>query len=357
MANQAFSTFTDQVTEKLRQGMAEGRWKETLPGRKRLAEELGCSSWTVEEALQRLTREGLLVSPGAGARRRIVFSEVMARPRALRVMVLLYEESDRKESYMLDLLNRLQNTGHEAFFAEKTMCALGMDVKRISRMVEKTDADAWVVLAGPKGVLEWFAEQETPAFALFGRNSQARLASVSLQKSVPMLELAERLVDHGHHRIVILAREERRKPTIGFLERLFLDRLKELGVATGAYNLPDWGDSPAELRKLIDSLFKYTPPTALIMEQPSLCVAVLQHLSRLKLSTPDDVSLACDDMSDEFAWCDPPITHIAWEARPVINRVVKWADNISRGKNLRRKHISKVRLVPGGTIGPAPKAR
>ena len=96
MATHAFSTFTDQVTERLRQGMAEGRWQGTLPGRKRLAGELGCSPWTVEEAMQRLAKEGLLVSPGAGSRRRIVLSEGMTRPRALRVMILLYEETDRK---------------------------------------------------------------------------------------------------------------------------------------------------------------------------------------------------------------------------------------------------------------------
>jgi len=61
MVNKTLSTFTDQVTEQLRQGMAEGRWRKTLPGRKRLAEELGCSSWTIEGAVERLAQEGLLV--------------------------------------------------------------------------------------------------------------------------------------------------------------------------------------------------------------------------------------------------------------------------------------------------------
>jgi len=58
-------------------------------------------------------------------------------------------------------------------------------------------------------------------------------------------------------------------------------------------------------------------------------------------------------MSESFDWCDPGITHIAWESRPVINRVVKWADNIGRGKNDRQKKAVKVKLVLGGTVGPA----
>jgi DNA-binding Lrp family transcriptional regulator len=279
MPRRAFSTFTDQVAERLRNGMVEGRWQETLPGRKQLASDLGCSPWTVEEAIQRLTKEGLLVSPGAGSRRRIVLSEGMARPRALRVMILLYEASDRNANYMVDLLHRLRDTGHEAVFAEKTMRDLGMNVKRIARFLEDSVADAWVVMAGSRDILEWFAGQKTPAFAMFGRNSNSPLASLSLQKANALIELADRLVDLGHRRIVILAREERRKPTPAYLEQVFLDRLEERGIPTGPYNLPDWGDSPKEFRQILDSLFRHTPPTALIVDQPSLCVAVLQHLS------------------------------------------------------------------------------
>ena len=83
---------------------------------------------------------------------------------------------------------------------------------------------------------------------------------------------------------------------------------------------------------------------------------MLQHLSRLGITAPDDVSLACTDQSEFFEWCDPGIAHITWESRPVINRVVKWADNISRGKDDRRRSAGKVRLIQGGTIGPARNA-
>ncbi len=310
----------------------------------------------MEEATQRLTKEGLLVLPGPGHRRRIVLSERVMKPRALRVKILLYEEADRKADYMVELVHRLLDAGHEAGFAEKSMQDLRMDLKRISRFVEATNADAWVVFAGSRQVLEWFAGRETPAFALFGRNTRSPLASMSLQKPAALIELADRLVDLGHRRIVILTREERRKPTPAFLEQLFLDRLEERGIPTGPYNLPDWGDSPGEFSRILDSLFAHTPPSALIVDQPSLYVAVLQHLSQLGIAAPDDVSLACTDQSESFEWCVPSITHIAWESRPVINRVVKWAEFISRGKDDRRKNSSKVRLVLGGTIGPAPRS-
>lgn len=352
MKNNRLSTITDQVTEKLRRGMMEGVWSKTLPGRKRLSEELGCSPWTVEEAVERLTKEGLLFSPGAGKKRQIVISDGMMRPRALRVVIFTYEENDRKTNYMLDILNKLNNAGHEAVFTEKSLYDLKMDVGRIARYVEQTIADAWVVMAGPREVLEWFATQKTPTLALFGRNNKSSLASIYLQKFESMIELADKLVDLGHRRIVLLTREERRKPTVAYLERCFIERLEELGITTGSYNLPDWGNSVKEFRKIMDSLFKHTPPTALIVDEPRLCVAVLQHLSRYRLTAPDNISLACADGSEAFDWCDPEITHITWDYKPVTNRVVKWADNIGRGKDDRRRKAVKVRLVIGGTIGP-----
>jgi DNA-binding LacI/PurR family transcriptional regulator len=357
MAKEAFSSRTDQVTDLLRRGMVEGHWRETLPGRNRLATEFRCSHSTVEEAMQRLAKEGLLVSQGAGRRRRILLPKGAAKPRSLRVMILLYEESDRKASELVDLLHQLMDTGHDAIFADRTLRDLGMEVKRIARFVEKTGADAWVVMAGSRDVLNWFAGRNTPSFALFGRNTRSPLASISLQKSEALLELADHLVDQGHRRIVILAREERRRPIPALLEQLFLDRLEERGIPTGTYNLPDWGDSPKGFHRIFDSLFKSTPPTALIVDQPSLCMAVLQHLSRFGIAAPDDVSLACTDQSEFFEWCDPGISHLAWETRPVIKRVVEWANNISRGKDDRRKSTSMTKIVLGGTIGPVPKRR
>ncbi len=357
MSLKKFSSLTDQVTDLLREGMTDGRWLETLPGRDSLAEELGCSHWTIETAMQRLSKEGLLVSQGPGRKRRIVLSQIAPRPTSLRVKILLYEAWDRKADYLLSLVSRLHDEGHDAEFTYKTMEELGMDVNRIARYVETVEADAWIVIAGPLDVLQWFATQPFPAFALFGRLTEVALPSFAVTKAVALRNLVDRLVDLGHRRIVMIVREERRKPVPGRLEELFLDSLQNKGIPTGTYNLPDWGDNPEELRLAIDSLFRHTPPTALIVAQPQLFFAVMQHLSSLKISTPEDVSLACTDTSMNFDWCVPEVTHIHWDSRSALRRLLKWARNVSRNKDDHKKNATNARLVIGGTIGPAPSTR
>jgi len=354
MANKRFSSVSEQVAQVLRDGLRAGRWQGSMPGRVRLAEEIGVNHKTVQAALQLLENEGLLVSRGAGREREIVEPGKIA-PTALRVAILLYEPADRQVHYMVDLRHQLAEAGHMAHFAAKTRSELGMNVTKIARLVEQTEADAWVVLAGPRDVLEWFAARPAPAFAIFGRLIDVPLASTSPKKAGALHELVDRLVSLGHRRIVMLAREERRKPLPGFFEKLFFEKLESSGIRTGAYNLPDWGDSPEELHRVLDSLFRHTPPTALIVQDGLLFSAVQQHLARLGILAPEHVSLACTDAYPTFEWSRPTIAHIAWDSKPVVKWVLKWADNISRGKDDRRKSTTLAKFIDGGTIGPVMK--
>lgn len=341
----------------LRQGMFAGRCKATLPGRDSLAVELGCSHWTVEEAMQQRAREGLLASQGAGKKRRIVLSGDSTPARPLQVKILLYEKSDRRTDYLVELLHLLKNAGHEAGFAANTMRGLDMSLQRITKFAEATLADAWVIVAGPRNVLDWFAKRETPAFALFGRTLEVSMASSMLVKADVYAEVVRQLVGLGHRRIVNIVREDRRRPTPSFLDRFFLEQLAKHGIQTGSYKLPDWEDTPEGLQKLLDSLFQRTPPTAMLLDEPALFHAAKDHLARKGFHAPGDVSLVCCDPDPTLEWFRPSITHIGWDAAPLIRRVVQWTDHISRGKDDRHKTGIKAKLISGGTIEPVPSAR
>ena len=154
--------------------------------------------------------------------------------------------------------------------------------------------------------------------------------------------------------MVMMVREERRKPQPGANEREFLKELAKLGIQTGSYNLPDWGNDHEGLHQCIDSLFKHTPPTALIFGEPALYLAARQYLADRGITAPRDVSMISMDPNPSFDWFHSPISHITWDSKPWITRVVKWADNIAMGKEDTKKTLSKASFVEGSTIGPAP---
>lgn len=351
MAHFQIRSASEQVAAHLKDEVERGTWSGTMPGEERLMRRLGVGAASVREALKQLEHEGLLVGQGTGRRRKIVLPESHT-PTALRVGVLVYDLTD--QDYIVDLRHLLEKAGHTPFFPDKTLMDLGMGVRRVARLVQNTEADAWVVASASREVLKWFVEYEKPAFALFGRRGTLPIAGVGPDHEKASCVIVRRLVALGHQRIIILARENRRLPEPGLAERAVFEEMAVHGLATSAYNLPDWEDTPEGFLRLLDELFRVTPPTALIIDEPFLFHAAKDHLAQRGILAPAQVSLICTDPDPTFAWCRPTIAHLNWDSRPVVRRVVRWVDNVAKGKNDQRQTLTKIEFIEGGTVGPAP---
>lgn len=352
-----YSSVTDQVSETLREGILSGRWRWTLPGRNRLARELGVNHKTVETAVRRLEQEKWLVSQGGTRRRKIVLPKgAKATRRELRVRILPYDGASRHLPYLLEMLDQLRMAGFAADYSLKTLADLGMDAVRVARFVKKTPVDAWVVVGGSLEVLEWFSRQEVPILALFGRARELPIAVTGPKMAHALIAVVRRLVALGHRRIVMISRTERRIPTPARSEQLVLDELEALGIETGSYNLPDWENSADGLREGLDMLFRHTPPTALIFSEPLIFVAAKEYLARRGIHAPEHVSLISTDSEPCLAWCQPAVSHFTWDPQPVVRRVVQWTKNVAAGKVDKRQELFEGRFVEGGTIGPVAQA-
>ncbi len=274
------------------------------------------------------------------------------KPRPLRVAFMLHEASNTQLHYIVELQHLLIEAGHQVIFAPHNLSDLRMDVQRIARMVGKIETDAWVVVAGSQEVLRWFAAQPTPAFALFGRRRTVSIAGIGPEHLPALLAAVRRLLELGHRRIVLLVRPERRIPQPGYLERAMLAEIAATGIPVGPYNLPNWDGTREGLYRCLDGLYQLTPPTALIIDEASVFTATQHYLARRGILAPQHVSLVCCEPDPAFAWFEPPITHIRWNSRPLVRRIVRWADNVARGKDDRRASFTKAEFVEGGTIGP-----
>lgn len=345
-----------QVAAYLRGELLAGTWRNQLPGTPALADEMEVDRKTVTAALALLEEEGLLQPQGPGRPRKVVLPKKLLHNR-LNIRILLYEESDGLAPYVLELIRRVELRGHRIKSAGKSLMQLGMDVGKVARYVEKNPADAWMVLAGSKEVLTWFAEQSVPGYAIFGRRRSVPLASVGPDKMASVEAAVDRLVELGHRRIVMVSREERRLPSPGHLEAAFLNRLANHGIKTSAYHLPDWQDNPDSFHECLEQLFRHTPPTAILLDEPQFFIATQQHLANRGLVAPRDVSLLCSDTHPLFDWCQPQITHISWEKEPIIRHATRWVVQLGKGKKYRRSPtFTPASFVEGGTIGPVPES-
>ena len=342
----------EQVAAHLRAEIVKGRWSGAMPGILAIGKELGVNHNTIDAALRLLEEEKLLESQGSGRPRRILRQNGRTR-HEMRIRILLFEAADRRMGNTVELLHQLLEAGHVAAFAGKTQQDLGMDVKRIARHVREHEADAWVVCSANRDVLEWFAQQKFPTFAMFGRMAGLPVAGMSPRKAPALAIGLRRLVDLGHRKIVLLARGKDRFANPSLFEQSFLNELSALGITPGPYHLPGWENTREDFHGCLDSLFRLTPPTALIVCEPALFIAAQQHLAQQGVLAPRDVSLICDDPDPVFSWCEPTVAHIRWDEMPIVHRVVRWAENIARGREDRRQSRGTSEFVDGGTIGPA----
>jgi DNA-binding LacI/PurR family transcriptional regulator len=128
------------------------------------------------------------------------------------------------------------------------------------------------------------------------------------------------------------------------------------GIKTGPYNVPDWEQSPAGLRRCLDSLFATTPPTAIIFDRPNEMIGAQLYLARKKIYAPEDISLISDD-DPTFEWCEPPVCCFQWQIQQWVSRTVRWVVNIANNKDDKQHRFTKARFIERGSIGPVPTTR
>ncbi len=347
---------TEQTVEYLKQALKQGRWTGTIPGGGKLAAELGVNAKTIEGALQLLEQEGVLVSQGRRKKRMIV-EQAKAEKAPLRVAILEFDPSSERPTYIYQIQHFLVELGYTALFAEKSQVDVRMDLDRVTRMVSKEKVDAWVVVSGSREILEWFAEQEFPTFALFGRRGGLPIASIGPDHPATLRLVVRKLVEQGHQRIVLLTSPSRNLSAPGVPERAFLEELEKNGIQTGRFNLPLWEETIDGLHALIDEMTRFTPPTAIIVSEAAIFFAVQHQLIQRGFRIPQDVSIVSCDGDRDLRWLRPSMAHVAWSSLPWVRRIGRWADNISLGKEDQRQTLSKTKFIDGGTMGPAPKLK
>ena len=79
-----------------------------------------------------------------------------------------------------------------------------------------------------------------------------------------------------------------------------------------------------------------------------------QFLLNRGLRVPQDLSLICMHQAPYFRRYQPAISHVRWNDQLIVNRIVRWAKNISHGKEDTRQTRIDAEFIEGGTVGPAP---
>jgi DNA-binding LacI/PurR family transcriptional regulator len=337
----------EQVARHLKEQIAQGKFTGFMPGGAALAREFGIGRTTADAALDILQAEGILANHGHRKRRRIIPDALPSVAKPMQVGMILYEPSDAANQYVPEIRQLLLSSGFNLNLSPKTLIELNHNPAKVEKMVQNNPADAWVVVAGSRPVLKWFSVSSIPSFALFGRMQGLPMPGIKPDKLPAMRDALKTLIEMGHRRIVLLVREERRKPSLGNVEKTFLEQLEKHGIQTGHYNIPDWKENPAGLRACLEKLFGITPPTAIFVGDSVLFLAVQNFLKNSVPKLAGKVALVSTDYHPHMDWCNPPLPHFAWNHRTTARRILKWLQNLQRGKPDHGQAFAPTKFIPG----------
>ncbi|MFO1524108.1 MAG: substrate-binding domain-containing protein [Kiritimatiellia bacterium] len=133
-----------------------------------------------------------------------------------------------------------------------------------------------------------------------------------------------------------------------------LAALAACGVKISPFNLPEWDETPAGLQTLLHSLFRVTPPTALVVMRPTWATGVLSFLATRGLRVPQQVSVVGYGLEALNPWHVPALAYLCAEDLPVVRRTVRWVRQVARGVVSPRRYAYPGLFVDGPSLGPAP---
>lgn len=357
------ATLTEQIAGLIRAGVAAGRWRTRMPGQGPLAEEFGVSGKTVYGALRLLTEEGLLVADGKG-RGALIAKNACARAarktsnRVLRVAVFtMVPGRDLYPEHYLSLtrlIRDLENDGHTLVSVCFPAGNAPAKTTHPAKLVRETDADVWIVYQGTDEVLQWFAKSGITVLALGGRIGDLAIPSIATDAPGFVAHSVRRLTVLGHRRIVLITRKVSRLPTPGLMVKAFVREMEAAGVRPSEFNLPEWDETRDGLARLLDSLFRVTPPTALICLAPHSTSGVLGWLLAHGRRIPEDVSLVTLGSDAGVEWCAPGLDIVGMERNDDLywRRVREWVADVAAGRINRESITFKFKLTDGNSVGP-----
>lgn len=353
-------SLADQTAGYLRSDIATGVRRYRLPGVRKLSEELHVSPRTLLSALRLLVAEGLISS--AGARSPYLIHETKARgapeTKSLRVALLIRgapESHDKGiQAVLLRIIARLRLDGHDAFIVSTPSDKDPHKIGYLRKLVGDAKADAWLVHHAPFETVRWFSTQKTPFLVLGGRTSDFDVASASFPVEPALRALVRRLLRLGHRRIVLIATDLSRRPDFSPLLCAYREELAAQGVTPGEYNHPDWVETPGGLRKLLDSLFALTPPTAILAWHPGVVTGALAFFAARGLSIPGDVSFFgfSDDPNNVWQMPGMRLAHFDFDEDSRLRHVRDWVEGVATGKPSSKSYTTPTGLIEGNTLGP-----
>jgi len=337
----------EQFAAEIRRRLSDGRGGARLPGIAALTRDFGVSRKTVERAFLLLERTGELKKGGGRGER--VPGRTRGAPRGGTLVAYgLHPELYGSES--LDVLRAAAETMPEpvTFLRLESGASREATVERILL----SDAGSILLMHQPWGTGAALAAAGRRVVVLGSDGPDSPVPIVAMRFESLIREAFRFAFEASHTRVCYPL--WRRRPEIAATMRGWIaDEYRRAGLR----HSPDFDapvvddDSPAAMAACIRSLFRHTPPGALVLQNLPQWLATVQTLSDLRVRVPADVSIVLLSHVRELAASPLAYAHLRYPVPELVSEFRKLMRRLDAGKPGGRTMLEPIR-EPGASLAP-----
>lgn len=309
--------------------MRDGRWKDSLPGYRIIAGELGVSWRTSNAALKLLADRGLIDAATKGRPRRVLANNgraSMAQKVMLEVTSSKIAADSDEQALLDDLLKIWFEKGGEVRRAQIDYRQRKKPAAALRRLVAVHGANVLLMREPLKPWVEAALTAPEPVYFLGGdipRDDFEKVTGFAVSISNMVSQAVTHLRAFGHQRILIP--DEGRGPM--FRQSVLAAMKQSWGGCppVDALYCPEFAElEPEAWQRYWEEAFRRTRPTAVIVHKEKSYFSLLGFCLRHRLRIPDDLSVICLAASDALLWCHPVPDHVTFPRARALAHFRRW---------------------------------
>ena len=293
-----------QAARTLREQIHSGTWVETLPGERRLCDQLSISRPTLRSALAILEKEGLLdVAQGKLRSIRPQAARKAAHRRSTRQVVILCPESllrmQPSTLYLIDeTYSKLQKAGYRLSIQSPTWLSFRRPEKYLAKHVRENPSTCWALFSISEAVQKWFSASTERCVVSGSCFPGVKIPNIDLDARAATMHAVGMFLRFGHREISLLVPESFR-PGHAIIHQAFLAAVGLSRHANTSARVlrvsPNRGIFERQLTEYIDLR---RPSQALLITQPLDTLFTMTFLLRQKIAVGSKVAVISN--GDEF---------------------------------------------------------
>lgn len=348
-------SLVDLTAASLREALAAGHWRESLPGERELRARLGVSRQTLRAALAVLEQEGRLTT-SSRRRRSVQASGLAMAAESSRVVAAvsgwpLAAMSPNSLLLVDELREKLAQAGFHLEVHVSPACFSGRPGRALEALTHRSPAAVWLLLGALKAPQDWFRQQGLPCLVLGSSGPDSGLPSVDADHRAACRHAGGQLRLRGHRSVALI------RPELDFGGDVESEEGLREGLGGAAADAPllhvlRHDGSREKVCALLDqALLARRPPTACVVARAAHVLTVITYLAGRGLKIPGDMAVVARDDEPFLAHLVPEVTRYVVNGRQFASTVSKAVRQLAEGGTL---PVKAVRLMPeylrGGTL-------